>query len=262
MKIGLSTLFLSGKPSKKCLSILEEYGSVCKGWEIVDENKMKLNGKIVRKLKELAASYEFEYCVHAPFCDLNIASLNPALLRISLKAVEQSVAQAAHLEAKMFVFHPGFRGALDSFYPDLAWKVNLKSVEQISKLAESLSLPHAVENMPQSIPAVLSRVEDFQEFFSNMESVSLGFALDIGHSNIVGQTELFIRRFRRKISHVHLHDNQGDRDAHMELGVGTASWLSTVRKLQTIGFNGYFVVESIYNPYESFLKLKEVASEP
>ncbi|WP_309493683.1 sugar phosphate isomerase/epimerase [Candidatus Hecatella orcuttiae] len=261
MKIGLSTLFLSGKPYEKCFSVMEKYGQVCKGWEIVDEDKMKLDEKIVRRLKELAASYGFEYCVHAPFCDLNIASLNPALLDISLKAVEKSAAKAALLEAKMFIFHPGFRGALDSFYPNLAWEVNLKSVERISKLAESLSLPHAIENMPQNIPAVLARVEDFQEFFSSMESSSLGFALDIGHSNIVGQTELFIRRFQKRISHVHLHDNRGDRDAHLELGAGTTSWLPTVKKFQAFGFNGYFMVESIFNPYGSFLKLKE-ASKP
>jgi sugar phosphate isomerase/epimerase len=71
----------------------------------------------------------------------------------------------------------------------------------------------------------------------------LFFHLDIGHANLFGNSpEEFIRRFRKKLRHVHAHDNMGDMDLHLPIGTGTIDWEGTIRTLKK-HYNGTITLE-------------------
>jgi len=258
LEFGISTLYLSGKPFQNVLQTLEANGAECHSWERIDEDSFKLNKRRVKALKDLQSSFGFKYTVHGPFCDFNISSVNTALRRLSIKALEESLYHAAQLDVKMFVIHAGFYGAYASVYPNATQRLNLESITYLAKRAEDLGVPIAVENMPSNLPAILVKVEDVKAFFKQLGSISVGLALDVGHANTVGQLRLFIKQLSKRIVHVHLHSNRGDFDTHNELGEGTVDWVWLVKTLKRRGFKGYIMVESVFKPFESFRKLKNL----
>ncbi|MGZ7127397.1 MAG: hypothetical protein ACXVH8_06495 [Halobacteriota archaeon] len=46
------------------------------GWEVIAEGPQKLDDDMISLIDYLISSYDLEISVHAPFSDLNIASLN------------------------------------------------------------------------------------------------------------------------------------------------------------------------------------------
>ena len=54
---------------------------------------------------------------------------------------------------------------------------------------------------------------------------NLGLCLDVGHVNILSEGTrrkevAFFKRHRRRVFHAHLHDNHGEHDEHLALGLG------------------------------------------
>lgn len=243
-----------GRPRIEALREIGKFSGECKVWELVDDGRLRLGKPAVRRLRELAASYGLEFSVHTPFTDVNIASLNPAVRRVSIRLVKRSIYYASLLEAKVAVVHPGHKGPLEAFQPRSAEKLNLQSVEELTRYASDLGVKLALENMPRG--GLLSRVEDFERFFSSTTVEGLSLALDVGHAKTVGQLSLFLSKFKSLIGHVHLHENDGTADQHLALNPEGGSWLSAVETLGKAGFNGYLVVESLEKPHESFKTLK------
>ena len=67
---------------------------------------------------------------------------------------------------------------------------------------------------------------------------------------------ILVSKFKCKITHAHIHDNDGELDSHQEVGMGSLDWLGVVRKLAANGYRGHVIVESTQGPLESFRKLK------
>jgi sugar phosphate isomerase/epimerase len=106
-------------------------------------------------------------------------------------------------------------------------------------------------------------VEDFprdslaMEYFARdlaplLDSPRLGVLMDLGHMHLwlssrpyyAGVTpEQYLENVPVKVTEVHLHDNDGTRDAHQPLGRGTSDLDATARGLRAIGFDGVCTVE-------------------
>jgi sugar phosphate isomerase/epimerase len=68
----------------------------------------------------------------------------------------------------------------------------------------------------------------------------LGVHLDVGHAFIHGGMRnvlKFINTFKKRIVHVHIHDNYGKRDDHLPLGVGRIEYERVVKALKRIGYD-------------------------
>jgi sugar phosphate isomerase/epimerase len=256
LNFGISTLYLIGKRIDEIFLTLEKHGEECKVWELTLNGNFKLNKKIIKKLLDYNSTYGFKYFLHMPFTDLNLASLNSSIRRLTLKTLKKSLEYAYELEVKVAVIHPGFRGPIDYFYPGEAERQNLNSILLLMGKAEDLGVSLSVENMTKGSRALLITVEDFEKFFSNPELENLKLTLDVGHAHTVGQLNLFLRKFKHKINHVHLHDNDGSGDLHLGLGDGTIKWRLITRELKT--FNGNLIIESIEKVYESYRKMKKM----
>ncbi|MFH1328528.1 MAG: sugar phosphate isomerase/epimerase family protein [Candidatus Bathyarchaeota archaeon] len=256
MQTGISTLYLSGKTFKNLVNKISTYSSECKCWEIVDEGYFKLDKKKMDILNQLREKFNLEYTVHAPFVDLNIGSLNRLIRGFSIKVLKNSIFKSNLLNAKVWVFHPGFYGALSRIQPDKAFKMNLKSVSELVEYAEKLGIQTGLENMPANIAAILARAEDFDKFSQAVE-FDVKLTLDTGHAHTFGQLEIFLERFKNKIVHVHIHDNDGSFDAHKDIGDGTIYWSKTIEYIHKTGYKNILMVESTNDPFNTIRKLRE-----
>jgi sugar phosphate isomerase/epimerase len=254
-KLGLSMLYCLGETFQKMTDRLIE--TTTQYIEIVDDGFHELNRQRVDVLKEIGVSQGLKYSVHAPFADVNIASPSSSLRRAMMRRLQRSIMHAQALDAYVWVFHPGTKTGISSFYPGVDWLQNLNSVQSLAKVAEESGVTIAIENVPEPYPGLMKSVKDFEEFYAQFRG-DMGMVLDVGHSNVNGQTESFIRAFSDKIVHIHLSDNDGSGDQHLGIGQGTIDWGRLAALMREISYDKAAVVESVERVDESLLKLKRL----
>jgi sugar phosphate isomerase/epimerase len=255
-KIGVSMLYCLSEPFSKMLKRLAKVNVQLV--EVVDEGLHELNKKRVAKLNAIAKSKGIRYTVHAPFADINIASPSKLMLNASIKRLEQSMAYANDLNAQLWVFHPGAKTGISSFYPGEDWKQNSQTIQQLHKTAENHGLNTAIENLPEKYGFLMKTPEDFQKFYKETSLNDIGIALDVGHANLEKQTENFLRKLPDKIVHMHVSDNMGENDQHLGIGCGKIDWQQFAETLREIAYDKTIIIETVEHVEESLQKLRQL----
>jgi len=254
--IGLSMLYCMSEPFSK---MVKRLASVKTPYvEIVDEGLQALSKKRVATLKEIAESKGLKYTVHAPFADINIASPSKTILNAALRRLEESIIWAKSLDAKLWVFHPGSQTGISMFYPGKEWAQNSESIQSLHKTADEHGVNIAFENLPQKYGFIMKSPEDFVKFYKETKLNDIGIVLDVGHANLEGHTEAFLRKLPDKIVEIHISDNVGDNDQHLGLGYGKIDWTQFAQILKDIAYDKTLIIESVERVQESVQKLKQL----
>jgi sugar phosphate isomerase/epimerase len=199
-------------------------------------------------LAELKSSYGLTYTMHAPFCSVNLASINPKLREASVNEIVNSITYANDLGCELVVVHPGI----------VSYPRNLPKFEQISKVnecdsfmqicekAEDEKVLVCLENMPR-LPQAIKQTwtgEALVQIVDEFRSIFLQLALDVGHCNTTDvPIPQMIQYFGSRIKHVHIHDNDGYRESHSIVGQGSVPWRAVVETLHEIRYNGLLIDE-------------------
>ncbi len=252
-KVGVSMLYCLGKPFTEMAALIPQTGA--RSIEIVDEAYHTLNKRRVTELKEIAQSYEVSYCIHAPFGGINIATPYKPLLNAMLKRLKRSLTMARDLESKLWIFHPGMATGIGSFYPEMEWNGTMKSIRILREFASELDVRVGLENGLQAF--VMKTADDFKRFYDETDE-AIGFVLDTGHANIIGQMESFLTELRNRIVHIHAHDNKGRYDEHLGIGDGSIDWERFAELARKIPNEFVVSVESVKNVRESVDRLKQM----
>ena len=255
-KIGVSMLYCLSEPFDKMVKRLNKVET--RYVEVLDEGFHALNKKRVATLKQTAKSRNIEYTVHTPFADINIASPTKPILTASLKRLKESMAYANALNAKLWIFHPGNKTGISSFYPNADWKQNIKSIRELHETAEKHGLNIAIENLPEKYGFLMKQPEDFTKFYKETRLNNIGIALDVGHAHLEAQTEHFLRKLPDKIVHIHVSDNTGENDQHLGIGYGKIDWQRFAETLRAIAYDKTVMVESVEHVEESLQKLRQL----
>lgn len=224
--------------------------------ELVDDGLHTLDDKRVEALNRMAGALNIEYSVHAPFADINITASDRNLRRFIIKRLEKSIQYSQQLDCLLWVFHPGFHSGISSFYPGWDWQVNLESVKTLLELGRKYNVKIAMENIPEIFQSLLANVTDFSRFYEELGE-GIGIALDVGHANVNGQTKEFMNKFRDKIVHMHVSDNDSKQDSHLGIGKGTIDWQDFAKSVRRIQFRGIVMIESIQDVRQSLQNLRE-----
>ncbi len=235
MKLGFSAYKLVNSPLSWAYG-LEDMGF--DGWEIVSEGQQKLTKETVPEFKDIIGTMGLEITVHGPFSDLNPASLNEAIWNETIRQIKQCVELSADF-SRIVVVHPGILSPLGSQMPDRAWDRNVDALKELCRHAEGHGVTLCLENMPD-MEKLLCRTAP--EVFGMAESAgSAGITFDVGHANTMKNTDSFLKE-KDRFTHVHIHDNRGKKDEHLELGKGTVDWGLVLRELKDFG--GMAVIEA------------------
>jgi len=107
----------------------------------------------INVLAELKSNYGLTYTMHAPFCSVNLASINPKLRGASVDEILNSITYANELGCELVVVHPGLIS-----YPRSLLKFERISKEnehdsflQICEKAENERILVCLENMRWSL---------------------------------------------------------------------------------------------------------------
>ena len=252
-EVGMSMLYCLSDPFERMVEKIPEPET--EYIEIVDDGLHALEKQRVAILKDVGKSYGLKYTVHAPFAGVNIALSSKPLLNATLKRLKESILYAAALDCQIWVFHPGMRTGISSFYPGEDWRRNMESVRLLFHFAGDNGVNAVLENAMD--PFVMRGVEDFKRFYAEVDE-PVGLVLDTGHANITGELQGFLTELPDKIAHVHVHDNFGKGDQHLGIGYGNIDWKKTTDLLKKASYGGIVMVESVEHVQESVERMKHL----
>jgi sugar phosphate isomerase/epimerase len=246
LKLGLSSPAFAYEPF---LPTLDNVAKSFELWEIVADLRQLLPD-IIDEFKEHSPSYNLDFSVHAPFNDLNLASLNPKLRVQAINYVKESIRLASDLEIPLLSFHPGHLCPTGVYYVDKVKEANLSSIHEIAEFGEEYPITIALENMPLKFWTLGNTADEILEMIKDTE---LGICFDIGHAFIQNEVDNFLNHIDL-IRNIHIHDNSGRRDEHLILGEGEIDIPKIISTLTT-SYSGNLIIES--NNLDEGIKSKE-----
>ena len=209
------------------------------GWEIVSDGNYRLDNPSCRaRIEETLASTNLKVTVHAPYGDLNLATLNDPIYRESIRQICSCIEHASRLTDRVTI-HPGYLSPVGKLLPQKAWNLQKDALREIGRYAAEHNVTACLENMI-GIKEFLCRFPE--ELIGMTEGIEgIGMTFDFGHANTIGKVEDFLK-YVKKARHVHIHDNNGLSDEHLALGAGTINWERT-GKIIASRYQGIAVVE-------------------
>lgn len=145
----------------------------------------------------------------------------------------------ARNDVSIYIFH------LSSGLPAPSFSdVGQARLDKMIRFAENCGVQIAFENLRSS--ALLQKV------MSLFSSPSVGFCFDSGHQHCFTPDTDWLSLYSDRLLAVHLHDNCGDRDAHLLPGDGSICFPSLCKKLKSCSFSRAIGIET-----ETFLTYAE-----
>jgi len=162
------------------------------------------------------------YSVHVPVWGSNLTYENAQYREAVLESYRQSIAFASLVEARHVVLHTGNCPDLH-FSKEVARRRSREAMFALLDYDREFGLPLLVENVGSPATSIFTQ-EEFELFLDGMPE-RIGYIVDVGHAHISGWD--FGRLFEAlgaRLKALHIHDNDGSRDAHGPVGTGTIDW--------------------------------------
>ncbi len=198
---------------------------------------------------------------HAPF-----PSNSPEVRDFLLRAIECT----AEAGGKICVIHPDNNKSAEE---------NAEMFLRLLPFAKECGVKIATENMwnwnpikDESCFAACSTSESFADHLEAVNDEFMVACLDIGHAEMKGSGSgavNMIKTLGSKLQALHLHDNDLHHDTHTIPFAGKIDFVSVVKALREINYQGYFTLEadtllngySAGNIYEGILMLYDSAKK-
>ena len=233
-RIGVSSPSFCAYPYE---DVLEGISKMFSHWEIVSEADHYLPG-IAVSLESLMGSYNMTYSIHAPFNDVNIASLNESFRETSVIELIKVMNIAAELDIKTITIHPGMYSMVVSGLEERSIMAAKRSLRTLDRMAQECGVRLCVENMPGFKFFLGQTAEQLSEL---LDGTNLPVCLDVGHANTTGQLNEIIDVLGNRIMNVHIHDNDGKQDQHLTIGDGNIDFEDCLKSLS--GYGGRYIIE-------------------
>jgi sugar phosphate isomerase/epimerase len=206
-------------------------------WEIISEANHFLPD-IRGELKILMETTNLKVSIHAPFSDVNLAAFDRATRKYSFNLFLEIFGIASEMDIGVVTIHPGVIGPVQYWDQPRVNKLTRESLEEISAIADEFSTLIALENMPEMRFATCKTTREMEQM---LEGLDLTMCFDIGHANLTGQLPEMCR-LDHLFSNVHIHDNDGQKDKHWQLGQGTVHFKDIIGRLGS--YSGNYIIEA------------------
>ncbi|WP_340819923.1 sugar phosphate isomerase/epimerase family protein [Methanolobus sp. WCC4] len=217
---------------------LEDVGYT--GWEIVQEGLQCLTEENLPKVRDVKETTNLKLSMHLPFSDMNLAGLNPGIHGEVMRQMKHYLTMASGL-VEVAVLHPGYLSPYGAKLPERSWDTCIESIQILCDHSADMGITIAVENMP-NFPKIFGRYPDeMLDILEQVDRDNVGMTLDVGHANTMGLLDEFVSKCKSKLSHMHIHDNNGAHDEHLPIGQGNIDWKKLMEGLS--GYKGLMVTE-------------------
>ena len=189
------------------------------------------------------------------------------------KNAELDLIASKILGSPVCVFHPG--GTLSNMHatPEEMRENAFKAYKMILPFAKENGVKIAMETVGANhdLDDTIDFFGDFNEFFSLYSRIEaleeykdyFSCCIDTGHINLAvkhGQPTPaeFIKKMGKRISCLHLHDNDGYIDQHKIVCGGTLNWSDVFSNLAEIGYEGAYNTETSFDTFSQTFMVETV----
>lgn len=126
----------------------------------------------------------------------------------------------------------------------------VRALADCTDFARNYGMTVCIENAPFA-SGYLDTPEKMLSMLNDVSATNLMVRLDPCHCN-VSNTDFaeFCRVLKGKIASVGLHDNQGDADSHLPIGMGNVKLAPAIQSLKNAGYGGSLTIEIL--PFEGW----------
>ncbi len=221
-------------PDEEMKEIIEQTGAGIESIEFsVAENLDRFSETLTAYKKRLQFMGAKEITMHGPFLDLNPAAYDREIRKVTFRRFSQCYQAAQELGAKKIVYH-------SCMYPEVyfaeGWAERIRDFF-CEFLEQHRGITICLEN-------VLDR--EWKPLLDAVKMVShpeFTLCLDAGHAHCYSgiPVEDWVENLAPFASHVHIHDNDGTRDAHVGVGSGTVPFHLVFDKLNPLKERSYTI---------------------
>lgn len=199
----------------KWKEIVKEYGiaveldQYCQAENMDGERGEKVAKVIKKQLQEFPA-----LALHGPFNELFPAAIDPGAREFAMSRFRQAADRAKEFGVKKMVVHSGWI----PFVYFKEWQIPRAAEFWREFMAEQpADFELAIENVLDDEPYMMA------DLAKEIDDPRVGICYDVGHANIVSNVEQdeWMQVLAPYLKHLHIHNNDGERDYHRGLTDGT-----------------------------------------
>lgn len=249
LKFAISTMVYYHEDINKLLPYLRD-------WKInnieIRPNRGHFECQDLALLEQLRKKIEYfdisVKAIHMPVNGVDISSPSEYDRVKSVREVQKVIISAIKLNAGLVVVHPG--GECSRSEERRTRIINcVNSLEEIVEFTRQRDIKIALENtLPDRIGDTFSEI---QQILEKIPSEYLGVCLDTGHYLLKQKsTERGVLQldkepidWKKKLLHMHVHDNNGEKDLHLLPEEGCFPWTQLLSFLEHIEYQGFLVIE-------------------
>ncbi len=213
-----------------------DYVEITVEWPLSWVNTIEEN---FRYLMDLAETYNAFFLVHSPWY-LEIGHPYQDVREGALKEAFKVVDIASKLESPYATFHPFTPGWLAAL-KEKAREFNVKGFKELVKYSQDKGVKILVENIDHG---AFKSPSDIRYLIDNIPDLYV--TLDVGHAFLNGGTNKlrsYLSKLKGRIMHLHVHDNDLNRDLHLPVGAGRIPWKEVAEEIISIGYRGTVTLE-------------------
>ncbi|MEM4348443.1 MAG: sugar phosphate isomerase/epimerase family protein [Candidatus Anstonellaceae archaeon] len=196
-----------------------------------------------REIDDALSSYNFGVIAHCPWY-FSVAHPYSSVQKAINAEFKRAFEAAALFGAKKITVHTEWMPPHLQERQLMVAKT-IETLEWLAGVAQEQGMRLLVEN----INSFSFCIRDFEVVFSKVDA---GLTLDVGHACIEGEFENYIKKLRKKVEHIHLHDNDKRSDLHLPLGAGRMGIAGVVRRLKEF-YSGTITLE-VHSEDAEYLK--------
>ena len=167
-------------------------------------------------------SNDFSRSVEPP---LNIVDADKRRRIEAMDEIKRAIEVAESAPFRFLIQHVGLG---NEYYEPRKFEAAMSSIEHLRAFARPLGVNLLLENIPNE----LSTPERLMELIKALHYEDLGVCFDTGHAHIMSSVHQAFGVLESRIRSTHVHDNKGDRDAHLWPGQGSIDWNQTMQSLR------------------------------
>lgn len=214
----------------------------------LEPDKGELGRVNVKKVKEQLDYHGLGRIGHTAWY-LPIGSPMKELRACAVEIIRRYLDVFAEIGCNKVTIHSNWPPSL--FSEDEGVKFQTESIQNILDFAQEMGVKILFEP--------LGTAHDNARNISRIMALNddLFFHADIGHLNVFGREPAeYLNRYKEKLMHVHMHDNDGNKDLHLPLGSGSIDWDHLINSLKLF-YDGTITLEIFSDDREYVLYSKK-----
>lgn len=184
-----------------------ELAEFCTAWNM-DEKFIHVDSVVKKKLEGIPRSL-----LHAPYNELFPCAIDKKARALAAERYRQATDLATRYGSRKVIIHGGYNPRI--YFP--VWYVKQSVLFWQDFLRDNPGVEIVLENVLEDDPRWLL------DIVAGVDDPRLRLCLDIGHVNAYSSVPLtdWLVLWAPYLSHLHIHNNDGSRDAHNALNEGT-----------------------------------------